>query len=169
LIPLLHPHDQSLTQQQPHIQTFNMTPITKLLPLFALLATLANASIDPRADETDSMRAQTQEYDQPLKADIDQPEYQHRRSVGDELAKDIKEDPSYCGPAGSPVSPHPTPRPTQLTFSNAMSFNPTTPSPSMIMITTKSMLETALATQSLAVGIEEKVGSVRMDRTILKQ
>jgi hypothetical protein len=147
-----------------------MAPITKLLPLFALLATLANASIDPRGDQLDDMKAQSQEYAKNIKASIDeQSEYQNRRSVGDELAKDIKEDPSYCGPAGSPVSPHSTPRRAHLTFSNATSFNPTTPSPSTITITTKSMLETARATQSSAVGTEEKVGSVRMDRTSLRQ
>ena len=149
-----------------------MTPITKLLPLFALLATLANASVDPRGDQLDDMKAQSQEYAQNIKASIDeQSDYQNRRSVGDELAKDIKEDPSYCGSAGSPVSPHSATHRTHLTFSNATSFNPTTPSPSTITITitTKFMLETALATQSSAVGTAQRAGSVRMDRTTLKR
>jgi len=139
-----------------------MAPITKLLPLFTLLATLANASIDPRGDQPEDMKAHSQGYDKTFGADIDQSEYQRRRSVGDELGKDIKEDPSYCGPAGSPVSPYSTPRRTLLTFSNAMSFNPTTPSPSMITITTKFFLETALATPSSAVEIEQRVGNGRM-------
>jgi len=88
-----------------------MAPITKLLPLFALLATLANASIDPRGAQLEDMKAHSQEHDKRLGADVDQSEYQRRRSFGDELGKDIKEDPSYCGPAGSPVSsrPHTTP------------------------------------------------------------
>jgi hypothetical protein len=146
-----------------------MAPITKLLPLFALLATLANASINPRADQLEDMKAHSQEYDKTLNADIDQSEYQNRRSVGDELAKDIKEDPSYCGPAGSPVSPHATLYRTLLMFSNAMSSNPTTPSPPMITITTKFMLGTALATRSLAVGTAQRAGSVRMDRMTLKR
>jgi hypothetical protein len=149
-----------------------MTPITKLLPLFALLATLANASIDPRADQLEDMKAKSQEYSKSIKADIDeQSDFQNRRSVGDELAKDIKEDPSYCGPAGSPVSLHSTLHRTHLTFSNAMSFNPTTPSPSTITITTKTlfMLETALATQSSAVVTAQRDGSVKMVQTTLKQ
>ena len=148
-----------------------MTPITKLLPLFALLATLANASVDPRADQLEDTKAQSQEYAKNIKADIgEQSDYQNRRSMGDELAKDIKEDPSYCGPAGSPVSHHlATPRRTHLTLSNVTSFNPTTPSPSMITITTKFMLKTALATPSSAVGIAQKGGSVRMGQTTLKR
>jgi len=145
-----------------------MIPIIKLLPLFALLASLANASIDARADNLDDMKGQTQGYDQTLNADVDQSEYQQRRSVGDQLAKDIKEDPSYCGPAGSPVSSQLTPLRAHLMFSIAMSFNPITLSPSMITITTSFMLETALATQSLAARTAPRAGSVRMLQ-ILKQ
>lgn len=82
-----------------------MTPITRLLPLFALLASLANASPDPRPDQLDDMRAQSQEYAKHLKADLnDQFEHQHERSLEGEASVGSIEDPSYCGPAGSVVS-----------------------------------------------------------------
>lgn len=115
-----------------------MTPITKLLPLLILLASLVNASSEPRSeDQLADMRAQTNDYANGLKADLDDDRYarQHEsrsddhladmkgqtneyvkpehneeyarhleRSLKAEYAAGSKEDPSYCGPAGSPVS-----------------------------------------------------------------
>jgi hypothetical protein len=143
-----------------------MTPITNLLPLLAFLAIFVNASPDPRPDQLDDMKAQTQQYAKDLKADLADQFESHRRSLEGEYSIGSKEDPSYCGPAGSPVSS----RPTHISFSSrisstAMFFNPTRLS---LLTTTNTMkplskLATGPETPNSAVKTERKDGSGTMD------